>query len=152
RTVRSCSTGWQSTRSSASSPCQPAHSPTPRRARVTRRRRCALQSSASPTPWRTPVSETTLNVLLDFVKRNRGFDFSGYKRSSLERRIGKRMEQVGAADYAAYLDLLEADASEFDHLFNTILINVTSFFRDAPTWEYVGKTVIPQLMETRGAN
>ena len=66
---------------------------------------------------------------------NRGFDFTGYKRSSLERRIGKRMEAVGVPAYADYLDYLEVHPDEFAQLFNTILINVTAFFRDAPAWE-----------------
>src|SRR5215471_1652949 len=97
------------------------------------------------------MTETSLNALLDFVKRSRGFDFSGYKRTSLERRIGKRMEEVGAADYGAYLDVLEAEASEFDQLFNTVLINVTSFFRDAATWDFLRSHVIPQLLDERAS-
>ena len=35
---------------------------------------------------------------------------------------------------------------EFAELFNTILINVTGFFRDAPTWEYLASDVVPQLL------
>ena len=60
-----------------------------------------------------------------------GFDFTGYKRSSLMRRVDRRMSQVGIADYAEYLDYLEVHPDEFTALFNTILINVTGFFRDA---------------------
>ena len=50
----------------------------------------------------TERAETTLDVLLDFVKRTRGFDFTGYKRSSLERRVAKRMASVGSASYDDY--------------------------------------------------
>ena len=70
-------------------------------------------------------SEMTLDVLLDFLKRTRGFDFTGYKRSSLERRVAKRMEELGLASYADYVDHLEVHPEEFAALFNTILINVT---------------------------
>jgi two-component system, chemotaxis family, CheB/CheR fusion protein len=97
----------------------------------------------------TPAPDVNLEVLLDFVKRNRGFDFTGYKRSSLERRIRKRMEQVGTGSYAEYLDHLEVHQDEFAFLFNTILINVTAFFRDAPTWEYLRGDVIPRLIDAR---
>jgi two-component system CheB/CheR fusion protein len=38
---------------------------------------------------------------------------------------------------------------EFVELFNTILINVTGFFRDAPTWEYLASTIVPQLLASR---
>ncbi len=52
-----------------------------------------------------PDSEE-LRSLLGYLKANRGFDFTGYKRSSLERRIGKRMSAVGAESYADYQDYL----------------------------------------------
>jgi two-component system CheB/CheR fusion protein len=100
----------------------------------------------------TPAPDVNLEVLLDFVKRNRGFDFTGYKRSSLERRIRKRMEEVGCGTYAEYLDHLEVHQDEFAFLFNTILINVTAFFRDAPTWEYLRNDVVPGLLAARPAD
>ena len=46
----------------------------------------------------------TLDVLLDFVKRTRGFDFTGYKRSTIERRVAKRMGELKVASYDDYLD------------------------------------------------
>jgi two-component system CheB/CheR fusion protein len=91
-----------------------------------------------------------LQGLLDFLKSSRGFDFTGYKRTTLRRRIEKRMQAVGSEDFAAYEDYLEVNPREFTELFNTILINVTSFFRDAPAWEFVANEVIPQLLEARG--
>ncbi|HEX5927250.1 MAG TPA: CheR family methyltransferase [Baekduia sp.] len=100
----------------------------------------------------TPASDVNLEALLDFVKRNRGFDFTGYKRSSLERRIRKRMDEVKCGTYAEYLDHLEVHQDEFAFLFNTILINVTAFFRDAPTWEYLRAEVIAQLIAGRPAD
>ena len=86
-----------------------------------------------------------VEVLLDYLRRSRGFDFTGYKRTSLSRRIDKRMQTVGADSYLGYLDHLEVDPEEFTHLFNTILINVTGFFRDPPAWEYLGAEVLPRL-------
>ena len=86
-----------------------------------------------------------LEVLLDYLRRSRGFDFTGYKRTSLRRRIDKRMQTVGADSYLGYLDHLEVDPEEFTHLFNTILINVTGFFRDPPAWEYLGAEILPRL-------
>src|SRR5437588_2985533 len=94
-------------------------------------------------------SDTTLDGFLDFVKQARGFDFTGYKRSSIERRVAKRMGEVGVERYDEYTDYLELHPEEFPSLFNAILINVTSFFRDAPTWEYLAADVLPQLIATR---
>ncbi len=91
-------------------------------------------------------ADSTLEDLLIFIRDARGFDFTGYKRSSLARRIRKRMHEAGAADYVDYRDLLESSAEEFGHLFNTILINVTGFFRDAETWTYLQREVMPDLL------
>ena len=90
--------------------------------------------------------DSTLEDLLIFIRDARGFDFTGYKRSSLARRIRKRMHEVGAADYVDYRDLLESSAEEFEYLFNTILINVTGFFRDAETWTHLQREVMPELL------
>jgi two-component system CheB/CheR fusion protein len=93
------------------------------------------------------TTETGFDELIEYIKRARGFDFSGYKRASLARRIRKRMQEVGVAEYGGYLDLLEATSEEFEALFNTILINVTRFYRDPPIWDYVRDTVVPQILE-----
>jgi len=97
-------------------------------------------------------TETSIDGLLQFVKRTRGFDFTGYKRSSLERRFGKRMVEVGCAEYPEYQDYLEVHPDEFAELFNTILINVTAFFRDAPLWEHLREEVLPALLAARPAD
>ncbi len=90
--------------------------------------------------------EENLESLLAFVRSSRGFDLTGYKRISLARRIRKRMGMVGVAAFADYQDLLEADAEEFDRLFNSILINVTAFFRDPDAWTYLQREIVPELL------
>jgi two-component system CheB/CheR fusion protein len=97
----------------------------------------------------TEQASTTLDALLEFVNQSRGFDFTGYKRSSIERRIAKRMAEVGVERYEDYIDYLELHSEEFPALFNTILINVTGFFRDPLTWEYLAGEVIPELVTAR---
>ena len=88
-----------------------------------------------------------LPALLDYLKDTRGFDFTGYKPTSLERRIQKRMAEVGVADYRDYQDYLEVTPDEFTDLFDTILINVTSFFRDQPAWDHLAEEPLPKLLE-----
>jgi len=88
-----------------------------------------------------------LQPLLEYLKRGRGFDFTGYKEPGLERRIKKRMAEVGVETYADYQDLLEVTPGEFTALFDTILINVTGFFRDKPAWDYLAGEIIPKLLE-----
>jgi two-component system CheB/CheR fusion protein len=98
-----------------------------------------------------PVTETTheFEALLEFLKANRGFDFTGYKWPTLQRRFRKRMAIVGVESYAEYHDFLEAEPEEFTQLFNTLLINVTRFFRDDTTWQHVAEAIVPALLEQR---
>ena len=95
-------------------------------------------------------ADRDLEVLLDYLRRSRGFDFTGYKRTSLSRRIDKRMQDVGADSYLGYLDHLEVDPEEFTQLFNTILLNVTGFFRDPPAWDYLVAEILPRILADKG--
>ena len=90
-----------------------------------------------------------LERLLEHIRDSRGFDFRGYKRATLLRRVAKRMAQVGVKDYAAYLDYLRLNQEEFAALFNTILINVTSYFRDGPAWEYLQSEILPKIIASK---
>ncbi len=91
-------------------------------------------------------TDSGLEDLLLFIRDARGFDFTGYKRSSLARRMRRRMQEAGASDYVDYRDRLESSAEEFGHLFNTILINVTGFFRDTETWTFLQREIMPELL------
>ncbi|MEV6912437.1 CheR family methyltransferase [Amycolatopsis sp. NPDC051071] len=93
------------------------------------------------------IENTELEILLNFIKDSRGFDFTGYKRTSLARRVQKRMQTVKIDGYAEYRDFLETNSEEFLELFNTILINVTSFFRDTEAWSYLQTVVVPEIVE-----
>jgi two-component system CheB/CheR fusion protein len=101
----------------------------------------------------TEISEDkALEELLEYIKRERGFDFTGYKRPSLTRRISKRMQVAGVDGFEDYLAFLEAQPEEFGELFNTILINVTSFFRDGETWEYLREEIMPRVLDAKSTS
>ena len=90
-----------------------------------------------------------LEQLLEFLRRTRRFDFSGYKHASLMRRIERRMRAVRLSSYGEFIDYLEAHPDEFHRLFNTILVNITSFFRDSAAWERVVQEGLPRLLEAK---
>ncbi len=94
-------------------------------------------------------SAVQFEKLLDFLHTSRGFDFSSYKRTTLQRRVQKRMVQVGVDSYGSYLDFLEVHQGEFQSLFNTILINVTSFFRDPEAWDYFSDEAVKPMLEAK---
>jgi two-component system CheB/CheR fusion protein len=97
----------------------------------------------------TAYDEVGLESLLDFLHRSRGFDFTGYKRASLVRRIRRRMQAVGIDSFTTYLDHLEVHPDEFPQLFNMLLINVTAFFRDPAAWEALAAR-IPTIVDPNG--
>ena len=97
------------------------------------------------------VDEAGFDALLLYLKRSRGFDFGGYKRASLMRRVLKRIQDVDVETFGDYVDFLEVHPDEFSHLFNAILINVTSFFRDPVMWDYLAETVLPRILAARPA-
>ena len=94
-------------------------------------------------------SDGAFPALLEFLKQSRGFDFTGYKQASLERRFRRRMETVGCEDHGAYLDYLEVHPDEYELLFDSLLINVTQFFRDPPVWSHLQAEVLPQILAAK---
>ncbi|WP_066908635.1 CheR family methyltransferase [Mycobacterium interjectum] len=96
------------------------------------------------------TTDEAFEALLRYMRDTRGFDFTGYKRTSLMRRVRHRMDQAGYGTFEEYLDVLQAGSDEFAALFNTILINVTAFFRDPEAWEFVSAEVIPRMLAERG--
>jgi two-component system CheB/CheR fusion protein len=97
-------------------------------------------------------NDPKFEALLEYLSRTRGFDFTGYKRSSLARRVRKRMEVVNLTDFTDYMDYLEVHPEEFAQLFNTILINVTSFFRDIEAWNYLAAEIVPLILKANPNN
>jgi two-component system CheB/CheR fusion protein len=94
----------------------------------------------------TTAEEREFDDLLLLLKETRGFDFTGYKRNTLIRRIARRLEALKLRDYGEYRDLLELEPEEFTRLFDSLLINVTGFFRDSAAWQRLRETVIPALL------
>ena len=95
--------------------------------------------------------QNDFDVLLEYLRQNRGFDLSGYKRTTLSRRVNKRIQTVGIEHYDEYMDYLEVHPEEFEQLFNTILINVTGFFRDPKGWEFINTVAIPRIIDNKKA-
>jgi len=101
---------------------------------------------AEPEP---PARETQLAGIFRWVSRSTGVDFSGYKPATLQRRISRRMVLNKIESVGAYLKRLEADPDEVEALYRDLLINVTSFFRDPESFEYLQNQVIPDILKHR---
>ncbi|CAN5901740.1 hypothetical protein BH23GEM7_BH23GEM7_25420 [soil metagenome] len=102
-------------------------------------------------PPTTAQVDAAFEALLEFLKRQSGFDFTGYKPAGLMRRVRKRMAEVGVEEFDAYRDYLEVHPDELAELFNTILINVTDFFRDTEAWKRLAEEFIPRIVRGKRA-
>ena len=99
-----------------------------------------------------PEPAAGLDRILDYVRQVRGVDFREYKPRGLTRRLRQRMQSLGIDDVDAYLLHLQRHSEESAALFDTILINVTSFFRDAEVWDALRDRVVPNLAAVRASH
>jgi len=88
--------------------------------------------------------------LIEYLRDARGFDFTGYKRASLMRRVAHRRTELGIDTFRAYHDYLQVHPDEFVTLFNKILINVTEFFRDPAAWDLLRDELVPRIVAGSG--
>lgn len=98
------------------------------------------------------ASQEALQKIAEILKHSLGNDFSGYKRSTLFRRLNRRMQVLEIETVEQYLELLETDEPEQVALARDFLINVTSFFRDRENFELLRKAVIVPLLESAQAS
>src|SRR6266446_5787406 len=97
----------------------------------------------------TTSADISLDQMLETLAKDRNFDLRGYKSSTLQRRLRKRMGQLGIDSYSAYLKRFIEDAAEKNLLLNTVLINVTEFFRDPVAWAAFGKEALHPFLQAR---
>jgi two-component system, chemotaxis family, CheB/CheR fusion protein len=96
--------------------------------------------------------EELLRRVLAHLRVRTGHDFSKYKRSTVLRRIARRMQVVRADDLKEYYDVMRDNAEEAQALLADLLISVTTFFRDSEAFERIAKDIIPELFRDREAD
>lgn len=97
-------------------------------------------------------TQGALEKIVILLRSHTGNDFTLYRRSTLHRRVERRMgiHQLGRiADYVRYL---QENPQEMDILFKELLIGVTNFFRDTAAWKELTKNVLPSLLADRPEN
>ena len=94
--------------------------------------------------------EETFSRIYAVLKKNSGIDFTNYKRSTVLRRIERRMVVTHSAGLADYVKFLAANAEEASILVKEILIGVTNFFRDPAFFEKLKQNVIYNIVEHAG--
>jgi two-component system CheB/CheR fusion protein len=117
----------------------------------------ALREGTRPLPIRQAVSAPSpaaggLGRILMLLRSATGHDFSQYKKSTLARRVERRMAQHGIEDAEVYARLLKEQPGELQLLFKELLINVTSFFRDPQAFLALKTDVLSALLADKPEN
>jgi two-component system, chemotaxis family, CheB/CheR fusion protein len=91
----------------------------------------------------------SLDRIFTLLRRGSGADFGAYKKTTLRRRIARRMLVNRIDTLEAYARHLEDEPSEIHALYQDCLITVTSFFRDPGVFEALSEQVLPVLLKDR---
>jgi two-component system, chemotaxis family, CheB/CheR fusion protein len=91
----------------------------------------------------------TFQRILSHVHARTGQDFNQYKRSTILRRVERRMQLNGFPTLDGYLSFLRQHPNEAQSMFNDILIGVTNFFRDHEPWKALEEKVMPRLFQNK---
>ncbi len=92
-------------------------------------------------------SETvTLDLLLEKVYRDGGYDFREYKRGTVTRRLERRLHATGARTYMDYMQFLDSHPEEYLNLAEYLTIKVSGFFRSPYAFQQVAGLVLPELV------
>ncbi len=86
------------------------------------------------------------------IKKKIGFNCDQYKQAHLKRRLAVRLRANQSGSYKEYMDILIKNESELQKLKDTLTVNVTELFRNPETYEVFSKTVLPELIKSKGDN
>ncbi len=94
----------------------------------------------------TPA-QGALNGIFKQLRLEYGIDFSWYKKSTVSRRIERRLQMLRSHDLDEYVERLRTDAAERNQLYKDLLIGVTKFFRDSDAFDVVAREVLPEMLD-----
>ena len=107
-------------------------------------------------PVKTDKSTTTegkgIESIFDILRSTRGQDFTHYKTPTISRRIARRIVLLKLENLRGYIKFLRENTDEVEKLYDDLLINVTSFFRDPKVFDALKKQVLPAILKNRTKN
>jgi len=97
-----------------------------------------------------PFTDKDFSFIQELVAERTGIVLSDIKRTMVYSRIARRIRDCGVSDFSEYCNLLRSgDESELVSFTNAITTNLTSFFREPHHFEYLAKTVLPELEKNK---
>ena len=94
----------------------------------------------------TDHEAAVIDVLLEKVHRDGGYDFRDYKRGTVVRRLERRLYATGVKTYLDYMRFLDAHPEEYQKFAEYLTIKVSTFFRSPYTFQQVAELVLPELV------
>ncbi len=93
-----------------------------------------------------------IEQILDQLREASGIDFTSYKRTTIERRLARRLAKLQLSNLVEYSAYLTAHPGEASAVYEDLLIHVTEFFRDREVLEKLVAKVLPELVRDRPAH
>ncbi len=94
----------------------------------------------------TKYDTAPLDLLLEKVYRDGGYDFREYKRGTVIRRLERRLNATGSKTYLEYIKFLDVHPEEYQRLIDDLTIKVSGFFRNPYAFQQLAKVVLPELV------
>ena len=103
-------------------------------------------------PGEDELDDEDLKAIIQQLRQSTGVDFKHYKMNTIKRRILRRMLLYKLETLHDYHKYLKKHPHEITVLYQDLLINVTAFFRDADTLEYLKKSLLPKIIKQKPSN
>jgi len=92
------------------------------------------------------------DMIINYLLKHRGVDFSGYNLSTIEHQLGQRLNNTNTETIPGYLEYIKSHPDELYHLVDALIINVSSFFRDPLVFNYISSKMLPKLLLKKKAS
>jgi two-component system, chemotaxis family, CheB/CheR fusion protein len=103
-----------------------------------------------PEAQEKPGEIAGLGTIFQLLRRSTGLDFTHYRQTTILRRIQRRMVVHKIKQLNEYVRYIQTNPNEIKALYQDMLINVTSFFRNARVFEALKSEVFPKILKNRG--
>jgi len=91
------------------------------------------------------IQDVEVNLLLNALKERYGYDFTGYARASLKRRLSGLAHDFDVRHLSQLIPLVLYDEKVAQTVINSISVPSSEFFRDPPVWRHLRTSILPQL-------
>ncbi len=95
------------------------------------------------------TGENAFSYLLSMLQREYGIDYTVYKPQTLVRRVERRIALNHHPNLTSYIHVLQENKEEMDALYRDVMVDVTSFFRDAEAFELLETEILPKIVDSK---